>query len=320
MLGSSPRVRGKPLTSRSAVLKIGLIPACAGKTLWRRGLREARAAHPRVCGENPFASGAPSTKPGSSPRVRGKQGDLVLALQVAGLIPACAGKTHREATSTSRETAHPRVCGENVLIPFQTLLTPGSSPRVRGKHRLGRNLTLRRRLIPACAGKTMVHAMMGRPVPAHPRVCGENLGGGAIKAENEGSSPRVRGKQKRPRAGAGLWGLIPACAGKTLSPSLSAARTSAHPRVCGENCETRNPTRVQIGSSPRVRGKQKAAQVRKRTCGLIPACAGKTAPRQSPPPMNWAHPRVCGENQAVRYESTYQQGSSPRVRGKPTDL
>ena len=50
--GSSPRVRGKPDHRRRVPHLGGLIPACAGKTLWRTRVFAAPSAHPRVCGEN----------------------------------------------------------------------------------------------------------------------------------------------------------------------------------------------------------------------------------------------------------------------------
>ena len=50
----------------------------------------------------------------------------------------------------------------------------------------------------------------------------------------------------------------------------------AHPRACGENERIgRNDYRL-AGSSPRVRGKLRAAQVGVRMSRLIPARAGKT--------------------------------------------
>ena len=50
---------------------------------------------------------------------------------------------------------------------------------------------------------------------AHPRVCGENGLGCAVKGGESGSSPRVRGKLSPSRRVASSSGLIPACAGKT---------------------------------------------------------------------------------------------------------
>ena len=52
---------------------------------------------------------------------------------IAGLIPACAGKTAAQLTLFVLSQAHPRVCGENGWRPVDSPLTTGSSPRVRGK-------------------------------------------------------------------------------------------------------------------------------------------------------------------------------------------
>ena len=40
---------------------------------------------------------------------------------------------------------------------------------------LADGLVIRPRLIPACAGKTMIHDWPATGEPAHPRVCGENI-------------------------------------------------------------------------------------------------------------------------------------------------
>ena len=51
----------------------------------------------------------------------------------------------------------------------------------------------------------------------------------------KGSSPRVRGKLSALIFEILIFGLIPACAGKTLSTPPRPASSPAHPRVCGEN-------------------------------------------------------------------------------------
>ena len=56
-----------------------------------------------------------------------------------------------------------------------------------------------------------------------------------------------------------------------------------------------------LGSSPR----------------LIPAHAGKTGAYSRASMMSEAHPRACGENKGVKLNLGPQQGSSPRMRGKP---
>ena len=53
----------------------------------------------------------------------------------------------------------------------------------------------------------------------HPRVCGEKLYLLAERAGNEGSPPRVRGKDRLEELDARLAGITPACAGKRLKKS-----------------------------------------------------------------------------------------------------
>ena len=91
--GSSPRVRGKPGESISAIARIRLIPACAGKTSCFVARERWLGAHPRVCGENCRYNSHRLPTPGSSPRVRGKLTINALSAADGGLIPACAGKT-----------------------------------------------------------------------------------------------------------------------------------------------------------------------------------------------------------------------------------
>ena len=91
--GSSPRVRGKPERRPGGDGGGGLIPACAGKTSTSSRAPRRRSAHPRVCGENAPCPGPPGPRPGSSPRVRGKQPGRPGQRAGLGLIPACAGKT-----------------------------------------------------------------------------------------------------------------------------------------------------------------------------------------------------------------------------------
>ena len=276
-MGSSPRVRGKRDAAGGLQRPDRLIPACAGKTSPPSSPPSKAWAHPRVCGENQKWSVVRVARLGSSPRVRGKRGRSAMPVSTGRLIPACAGKTARTATTRARQRAHPRVCGENSIQIQEMSDMFGSSPRVRGKHGFRDCAVDAARLIPACAGKTWTRPAGPRPRPAHPRVCGENLRGRSGGLLEAGSSPRVRGK--RPAAGGGPRepGLIPACAGKTSRILNPARRLAAHPRVCGENSVFFAYSDRSTGSSPRVRGKRPRRRRSSRTRGLIPACAGKTS-------------------------------------------
>ena len=112
-------------------------------------------------------------------------------------------------------------------------------------------------------------------------------------------------------------GLIPAYAGKTGRSQPHGYQSRAHPRVCGENASSRPSHERSAGSSPRMRGKPRAAASARWGVGLIPAYAGKTPMTPSSRPWPRAHPRVCGENRRRARCRLPPEGSSPRMRGKP---
>ena len=173
-MGSSPRVRGKPIKVTIETFHHGLIPACAGKTRAFNLHFLTGWVHPCVCGENLVeiiqicdSSGSSPRVRGnlasivitpvdvrSSPRVRGKRQFEVWRWPVGGIIPAHAGKTREKPRTARPRRAHPRACGENRSVPSLPLPSSGSSPHVRGKPNNLLPTFPRVRLIPACAGKT----------------------------------------------------------------------------------------------------------------------------------------------------------------------
>ena len=275
--GSSPRVRGKPASRTDRPTRLGLIPACAGKTHAMSRTRRSGSAHPRVCGENSVRATTRQDYRGSSPRVRGKRWSGTSDPPGARLIPACAGKTPRPGPRARRGAAHPRVCGENRDDWARRSARSGSSPRVRGKHLRTGPRRLLVGLIPACAGKTPTPPSWSCSTRrAHPRVCGENTASAVTRAGAAASSPRVRGKHVRGGFPLGLQGLIPACAGKTHRLVVVVVEAQPHPRVCGENTWSRGRRPGSRRSSPRVRGKHHPLTLVALGRALIPACAGKT--------------------------------------------
>ena len=71
-VGSSPLTRGKPSSSPALMLRLGLIPAHAGKTTTAPSPRYPTWAHPRSRGENPGSGVWDEGGAGSSPLTRGK--------------------------------------------------------------------------------------------------------------------------------------------------------------------------------------------------------------------------------------------------------
>ena len=234
-----------------------------------------------------------------------------------GLIPARAGKTGCAQPCPSSAPAHPRTGGENDLAVNGNFDGNGSSPHGRGKHTSRSCKPRPGRLIPARAGKTAGPLCVGRVVQAHPRTGGENQARSLHSDLVRGSSPHGRGKLNNVGRGLEAGRLIPARAGKTLSPLSRASRGGAHPRTGGENVIVSVLANTSNGSSPHGRGKQTEVALQIFTGRLIPARAGKTLPPHPPGAATPAHPRTGGENPRPARRIAMSPGSSPHGRGKP---
>ena len=68
--------------------------------------------HPRACGEKDKAKEMGATTKGSPPHVRGKAHVIADRVDVAGITPACAGKSPFVRRCTMLVWDYPRVCGE----------------------------------------------------------------------------------------------------------------------------------------------------------------------------------------------------------------
>ena len=192
----------------------------------------------------------------------------------------------------------------------------GSSPRGRGKPTAAGKGFEPSGLIPAWAGKTLSPKLKGSRSRAHPRVGGENCVRGRRLCGRRGSSPRGRGKRKRPHGGQSDVRLIPAWAGKTTLMGRGESSCGAHPRVGGENPSAVCLIQSRYGSSPRGRGKPDLGGEIAHVSRLIPAWAGKTPRAARLQRLHRAHPRVGGENGGGWWDIQLGRGSSPRGRGK----
>ena len=212
--GSSPRVRGTRPRAWTGSPRARFIPACAGNSLARskRGMR--LSVHPRVCGELASANRACQSPTGSSPRVRG--------------TPSAKRR------AAARFPVHPRVCGELRGLQWTREKRDGSSPRVRGTRDGGYVLPVVHRFIPACAGNSSFMCGTSAQPAVHPRVCGELARPLGRRTGEKGSSPRVRGTLGVLQAANTRRRFIPACAGNSADRGGAQARSSVHPRVCGE--------------------------------------------------------------------------------------
>ena len=95
---------------------------------------------------------------------------------MTGIIPAYAGSTMFRRLSLRPCKDHPRVCGEHNNSFCCSVMSLGSSPRMRGAQTCYRKPGCRQRIIPAYAGSTAQREPGKRQTGDHPRVCGEHIG------------------------------------------------------------------------------------------------------------------------------------------------
>ena len=280
-------------------------------------------------GSSPHARGAPTpsstARPasGDHPRMRGEHFlPPVLAAELVGIIPACAGSTPDAADGTvDVQGSSPHARGA-LTSSFEILPLAWDHPRMRGEH-----LRLRAGVVHHVGGSSP-HARGARDgrgvgllcLRDHPRMRGEHWGLVAVPST--------------------LQGIIPACAGSTEGRKWT--RTwfqGSSPHARGALCLRQSQTNPQR-DHPRMRGEHHHLVMEGRgDAGIIPACAGSTR-RWHRPASSWGdHPRMRGEHPLSseylmyltgiipacagstfppRPRRTTRSGSSPHARGAPT--
>ena len=189
-------------------------------------------------------------------------------------IPAPAGNAVTSGPYQNVTAVHPRACGER-LHPLHTMGSPlGSSPRLRGTHEI-RNISSHcARFIPAPAGNAHCSRRKSKPLPVHPRACGERKPCDWIGHGQIGSSPRLRGTQHAAPAGFARGRFIPAPAGNAAPSQVEPSADAVHPRACGERLRMVMNVDHSCGSSPRLRGTRDCRRRAGMVARFIPAPAG----------------------------------------------
>ena len=110
--------------------------------------------------------------------------------------------------------------GTNLKMTQQELADTGSSPHARDKSEKYLLIRLVSGIIPACAGQIFNFFSILPYLRDHPRMRGTNLGIKYSKSINIGSSPHARDKSLVEFCSVISPGIIPACAGQILLPSI----------------------------------------------------------------------------------------------------
>ncbi len=150
----------------------------------------------------------------------------------------------------------------------------------------------------------------------HPRVCGEKPDDPRGHRDALGSPPRVRGEVSKQELMKLKEGITPACAGRSCPVFSPIPAGRDHPRVCGEKLSRFIGLPAGEGSPPRVRGEVSVSSPFPPSCGITPACAGRSSVSADTTGQRRDHPRVCGEKGTFRLYSSVREGSPPRVRGE----
>ena len=170
---------------------------------------------------------------------------------------------------------HPRIRGEKLFVRTPKGITIGSSPHTRGKAYLPFGLFAFLRIIPAYAGKRTIFRSRSSSTRDHPRIRGEKHLSAPILVSGTGSSPHTRGKVNDDPSEGTICRIIPAYAGKSLTPQDSVGQCRDHPRIRGEKFRVIFPAEDVPGSSPHTRGKVRFGGDNHLQTRIIPAYAGK---------------------------------------------
>ena len=130
-----------------------------------------------------------------------------------------------------------------------------------------------------------------------------------------GSSPHARGALQELVVVVTHAGIIPACAGSTLSDVQRSREGRDHPRMRGEHHFTPSPRDFTWGSSPHARGARACLGQTLVKSGIILACAGSTGRSGAVPSGCRDHPRMRGEHSVALFLTLSFRGSSPHSRG-----
>ena len=255
LVGSPPPMRGKECPSLSASVLHRITPAHAGKRLFRINANMRSRDHPRPCGEKYIADAPLELWQGSPPPMRGKVAGYARTVEITGITPAHAGKSHVYLLYARAGRDHPRPCGEKFDHELQRTRLIGSPPPMRGKENGPKPRKYTHRITPAHAGKRAAVKGNSPLKQDHPRPCGEKGGTAMAKYTATGSPPPMRGKARVGKTARYTSRITPAHAGKRGARLKSRAPARDHPRPCGEKRRSIKKEQGSTGSPPPMRGK-----------------------------------------------------------------
>ena len=314
--GSPPHARGRLCPSFFSGKRLGITPACAGKTEGLCSGSGPTQDHPRMRGEDVNDGSQEGGKTGSPPHARGRLSPPRTPLVTLGITPACVGKTRTPRNCAANIPDHPRMRGEDLARFVNGATPPGSPPHARGRLSQPLHSRFRGGITPACAGKTPGASERNAWKRDHPRMRGEDGSGVVADRGDAGSPPHARGRPTSRDVPGTISRITPACAGKTGSCIVSVISWGDHPRMRGEDFIAFAGLVASVGSPPHARGRPPMQPVVFRVRRITPACAGKTFLYEKKLKLSADHPRMRGEDTTDLFVVADTYGSPPHARGR----
>ena len=206
--------------------------------------------------------------------------------------------------------------GEDASVAVEHEPRGGSPPHARGRHPPPRRLPRRRRITPACAGKTSAKSPSPAPAADHPRMRGEDGVELNVSRVHGGSPPHARGRHPSSTTCRQSCRITPACAGKTHRVASRDGHRPDHPRMRGEDVEVSVTYVIEPGSPPHARGRRDWVHADGVLGRITPACAGKTVLPRIHNRSVTDHPRMRGEDEYFGQFLGCHRGSPPHARGR----
>ena len=155
--GSPPHTRERLHSDTYNTRYSRITPAYAGKTRFILLIHAFSQDHPRIRGKDVVLFSIISLITGSPPHTRERPGYLLSLLNLFGITPAYAGKTHYQCLQLLLHQDHPRIRGKDLNIPENLNDELGSPPHTRERLLFHRFSSPRHGITPAYAGKTLHH-------------------------------------------------------------------------------------------------------------------------------------------------------------------
>ena len=174
--------------------------------------------------------------------------------------------------------------------------------------------------IPALAGERSNGLLIAALVGVYPRACGRTIADCALRKNNGGLSPRLRGNGPSSSTNNPPVGSIPALAGER--PVFLAPRyfEGVYPRACGGTSIICRDSDVHKGLSPRLRGNDTVPAYQAILSRSIPALAGERSLFRVSIYTSRVYPRACGGTRSPTDRIESATGLSPRLRGNALSI